>query len=220
MGEVASHQIDQTSWFLNSYPLAVSGVGSVMFWKDGREVPDTVQALIEYPGGVYLNYDATLVNSFDADYEVFYGNEAAVVLRGSKAWMFKEVDSRLFGWEVYARKETVNDQTGIALVADASKSVPGEAKADELPFLKTSLSHALDNFLLSTNDLIYGERDYKAAYGEDDLQGLREALAKTPRKPSAGYLEGYRATVIAIKANEAILSGQRIELKPESYELT
>jgi predicted dehydrogenase len=220
MGELGSHQIDQTSWFLNANPLSVTGTGSVMFWKDGREIPDTVQALIEYPGGVYLNYDATLVSSFDADYEALYGSEATVVLRGSKAWMFKEVDSRLFGWEVYARKENFNDQTGIALVADASKSVPGEAKADELTFAKSSLSHALDNFLLNANDLIYGERDYKASYGEDDVQGLREDLAKKPRRPSAGYLEGYRAAVIGIKANEAIMTGQRIELKPESYELT
>jgi predicted dehydrogenase len=220
MGELGSHQIDQTSWFLNANPVSVSGIGSVLFWKDGREVPDTVQALIEYPGGIYLNYDATLVSSFDADYEVLYGSEATVVLRGSNAWMFKEVDSRLFGFEVYCRKENFNDQTGIALVADASKSVPGEAKPNEVPFAKSALSHALDNFLLNANDLIYGERDYKASYGEDDVQGLREDLAKKPRRDSAGYAEGYRAAVIAIKANEAILTGRRIELKPESYELT
>lgn len=220
MGEVGSHQIDQTSWFLNAYPLSITGVGSVTFYKDGREIPDTVQALVEYPGGVYLSYDATLVSSFDGDYEVFGGNEGTVLLRGSKAWMFKEVDSRLFGWEVYARKETLNGQTGIALVADASKSVPGEAKASEIPFIKSSLSNGLDNFLRSANDLTYGERDYKASYGEDDVQGLRETLAKMPRKPSANYLDGYRATVLAIKAHEAVMTGQRIELKPESYELT
>jgi predicted dehydrogenase len=220
MGEVASHQIDQTSWFLNAYPVSVTGAGAVMFWKDGREVPDTVQALIEYPGGIYLNYDATLASSFDADYETLYGSEATVMLRGTKAWMFKEVDSRLFGFEVYCRKETFNDQTGIALVADASKSVPGEAKPDELPFAKTSLSNALDNFLLNANDLIYGEQEYKDSYGADDVEGLRDNLAKKPRRASAGCLEGYRAAVIGIKANEAILTGQRVELKPEAYELT
>lgn len=220
MGEVACHPIDEASWFLNACPLAVSGVGSVMYWKDGREVPDTVHALIEFPGGIYLNYDATLVSSFDADYEIFYGNEAAVLLRGSKAWMFKEVDSRLFGWEVYARKETLNDQTGIALVADASKSVPVETKTSEVPFVKSCLAHALDNFLLSANELIYREREYIEAYGADDVDGLRDSLAKVPRKPGATYLDGYRATLLGIKANEAVLTGQRLELKPDSFELT
>ena len=46
-----------------------------------------------------------------------------------------------------------------------------------------------------------------------------ENLGKSARRPAAGYLEGFQAVVTAVKANEAILSAKRIELKPEWYEL-
>jgi hypothetical protein len=44
-------------------------------------------------------------------------------------------------------------------------------------------------------------------------------VAKVQRRPAAGYLEGFQTAVTAIKANEAVLTGQRITLKPEWYEL-
>ena len=49
-----------------------------------------------------------------------------------------------------------------------------------------------------------------------------EGSAKRQRRqsrPAASYLEGFQAAVTAVKANEAILTGKRIELKPEWYEL-
>src|SRR5208282_3745165 len=69
IGEIGSHQIDEVSWFLNARPLAVTGFSSLVLWnkdnQDDRDVPDTVQAVIEYPDGAKLIYDATLANSFD-----------------------------------------------------------------------------------------------------------------------------------------------------------
>src|SRR5207302_4265902 len=135
---------DQASWFLKGHPVSVTGFGSVAFWNkdnraapDDREVPDTIQAIFEFPGGIYLGYDATLANSFDANYELYYGSDAAVLLREDKAWMFKETDSPNFDWEVYAPKATfypmgapassggegrISQETGIALIAGHSKS--------------------------------------------------------------------------------------------------
>jgi hypothetical protein len=39
------------------------------------------------------------------------------------------------------------------------------------------------------------------------------------RRPAAGYQEGFEATVVAIKANEAILKGQKIELPKEFFQV-
>ena len=220
MGEISSHQMDQATWFLNALPTAVSGFGSLTFWKDGRDVPDTALAVLEFPGGVLMNCDATLVNSFDADYEMLYGSDAAIMLRESKAWMFKEVDSPLLGWEVYARKETFYKETGIALVANASKSVnQGDQPGGHEAPTNSALYYALDNFLRNTADLLAAADFYKSSYGEDDVDGLHEHLSKVPRRASAGFIEGFRATVMGLKANEAVLAGKRIELKPEWFEL-
>jgi hypothetical protein len=166
-----------------------------------------------------LVYDCTLANSFDADYEVYYGSDAAVMLRENKAWMFKEVDSPLLGWEVYARKDAFYKETGIALVANATKQTAITAKPAEEPPAKPPLQSALEIFLRNVNELRTAIEDFVSVYGADDPAALAEHLAKVHRAPAAGYLEGYQATVTAIKANEAITSGQRIELKPEWYEL-
>ncbi len=232
LGEFGCHPIDQATWFINAQPIAVSGVGSNARWKDDRDVPDTVQVRLEFPNGMFMVYDATLANSFDGEYEMFYGSDAAVMLRDNKAWMFKEVDSPLLGWEVYATKETFYKETGIVLKAGASKAVPADnapkdqpaaaaqaqTQAQDAAFVGTPLSAALLTFLRNARDMSATAEDAIAAYG-DDKEQLLAALAKVGRRPAAGFLEGFQATVTALKANEAVLTGQRIVLKPEYYAL-
>jgi hypothetical protein len=193
-----------------------------MFWKDDRDVPDTIQAVLEFPNGVQMIYDASLANSFEGEYEVLYGSDAAVLMRESKAWMFKEVDSPLLGWEVYAPKTTFYKETGITLAAGNSKPPPVDAQGQPIvpdPLTTTPLFSALGNFLRNAVDLNAAAEDYKSSYGADDVDGLMENLAKVPRRAAANYLEGFQSVVIAVKANEAILGAKRIELKPEWYEL-
>ena len=183
IGEIGSHPIDQAGWFLNALPTAVTGFGSINFWKDDRDVPDTVQAVFEFPGDVRMIYDATLANSFDGEYEMLYGSDAAVMMRESKAWMFKEVDSPLLGWEVYAAKLTVFNETGIALVAGKSKPPPVDAQGQPIqpdPLTTTPLFYALSNFLLNAAELTQAAEDYKASYGADDVDGMMEQLGKMP----------------------------------------
>jgi predicted dehydrogenase len=223
IGEIGIHQIDHTGWFLNGLPKAVTGWGSVMFWKDDRDVPDTIQAVLEFPGGVQMVYDATLADGYEGEYEVLYGSDAAVMMRESKAWMFKEVDSPLLGWEVYAPKTTFYKETGITLAAGNSKPPPTDAQGQPIqpdPLTTTPLYSALGNFLRNAVDLSAAAENYKTNYGADDVDGLVEQLGKVPRRAAAGYLEGFQAAVTAVKANEAILSAKRIELKPEWYELS
>ena len=220
IAELGSHAIDQAAWFFNAQPVAVTGLGNLALWKDGRDVPDTVQAVFEFPGGVVLTYDATLANSFDGDFAMFYGTDAAVMLRESKAWLFKEVDSPLLGWEVYASKEVFYKETGIVLKANASKSVPANAaQAQESPFSNTPLFYALQVFLKNGTDVSAKLEDATNLLGPDDAEGIAAEVAKVHRRAAAGYLEGLQTAVTTIKSNEAILSSQRIVLKPEWYEL-
>jgi predicted dehydrogenase len=113
--------------------------------------------------------------------------------------MFKETDSPLLGWEVYARKDKLGigedtTGTGIALVADATKLIaqgkqPGEVGQD---VTKTALYQALSAFLDSIH---------------------------TGKKPAAGPLEGYQATLIASKAHEAVMTGSKITFQKEWFDL-
>lgn len=197
IGEEGIHQVDVVSWFLKAVPAAVTGFGGILVWPDGRDVADTIQCLFEYPGGVHLLYDATLGNSFDGAYELLMGSDSALLTRGERAWMFKEADSPLLGWEVYARKDKFGDDIGIALVANATQllaqgKIPGQESATNDP-TKTPFYAALEEFVTCIQ------------------QG---------KKPECGPLEGLQAAVVAIKANEAIKSGGKVTFQPEWFTLS
>ena len=195
IGEVGMQQMEAAAWFLNERPSAVTGFGNVVFWDDGRTVPDTIQAIFETPSGVTMSYNASLVSSFDAAYELYYGSNSTIMLRDSKAWMFKEVDAPLLGWEVYARKDRFYKEQGIALVANATKlDAQADDPAADDPNTESPLWYALKEFM---DNHFFG-----------------------PYPPSSDYMRGYESAVIGIKANEAIMSKTRIELDDAWFELS
>jgi predicted dehydrogenase len=194
VGEVGIHQVDTAAWILRERPVAVTGFGDVVLWRDGRTVPDTIQAIFEFPSGVRMIYAATLTSSFDGAYDMFYGSDSTIMLRDSKGWMFKEVDAPLLGWEVYARKDTFYREKGIALVANATKlEAQGLDPAADDPNVETPVYYGLEAFF--------------------------DNLAFGPYEPIASAQVGYEATVVALKANEAVMQNTRIEFEPEWFEV-
>jgi predicted dehydrogenase len=219
IGEAGINQVDAAAWVHNARPVVVAGFGSTVYWRDGREVPDTSHAIIEYPGGVRLIHTGTLANSYEGDTEVYHGTEGTIMFIGSKSWLFKEADAPLLGWEVYARKDSFFQETGISLMMDATKQAshtedPTQAAADAKP----PLYYALKNFVQRTSDVKAAVEDFIEIFGEDE-EALAEHLESVPSQPVAGYREGYDATVTVIKAQEAIQKGQRIEMRDEWFEL-
>lgn len=205
-GEVGVHQFDMASWFFNAMPIAVTGFGSVIAWKDGRKVADTIQCVLEFPEGKSFIYSASLLSSYEGSYEIFYGTKSSILLRDQRGWMFKEADGESIGWEGYARRDAINigepkNNTGekvgvgIALVADASKQLalglePGKTGTD---VSKTALYQSLDYFT--------------RCIGED-------------ARPTVNALSGYQATVVAVKASQAVVNRTRVEFKPEDFLLS
>ncbi len=217
MGEIGIHQLDRLGWFINETPAAVTGFGSIMNWDDGRDVADTIQAVFEYPSKANFIYDCTLANSFEADCDVLSGAYSAIMLRGEKAWIFKEVDSPLLGWEIYGAKEEFYKDTGFVLSADASHSVHAAKTGNESPYADSSLNHSLKAFVQNCHVTANGVKDFTDSYGDaDGLAEYLHSLAKG-RLPAAGYKEGFEATVCALKANEAIIGGKRIVLEKEWF---
>jgi predicted dehydrogenase len=218
MGEIGIHQLDRMSWFMKARPVAVTGYGSIMNWDDGRDVPDTIQSMFEYPKKVNFYYEATLTNSFEADCDVLFGVYAAIMMRGDKAWIFKEIDSPLLGWEVFGSKAEFYKDTGFVLSADATKSVkPGEL-ANKSKYADTPLSDALKAFVKNCNVTSDGVNDFIGSNGAD-AEGLADYLATRDRSPAAGYKEGFEATVCALKANEAVTQGQKIVMQKEWFDI-
>ncbi len=121
----------------------------------------------------------------------------AVQFDPAMAFHFEGVgsDAPNLGWEVYATKESLMGETGIALVANATKLLdegldPSENKN---AYTKGALFYACEGFL--------------------------NAVRGTG-KPGAGAQEGYDATVVALKANEAILANNKVLFRKEWFALS
>jgi predicted dehydrogenase len=223
IGEIGVQQIDSMHYFLSKRPVSVTGFGGILFWQDGRDVEDTVQAVFQYEDGTSFNYEATLASSFDSEYEILYGTDAAIMLRGNKAWLFKEADSPLLGWEVYARKEQFFNETGIALVANATKSTTTQQSKgqEENVYTDPPLYYAMESFLANTELVASAVEDFVSTFDPNDTKALREYLAGIQKNklPAATYMDGFTATVMGIKANEAVVKKNTIKFENDWFEI-
>jgi hypothetical protein len=153
---------------------------------------------------------------------MYYGTDAAIMLRDNKAWMFKEVDAPLLGWEVYARKDSFYKETGIYLVANATKlGIQGDSPLADSMYTGTPLYYALEAFMTNTEALHSAVEDFRANFDEKDTKALKEYLASISKTmlPAAGYQEGFEAAVTAIKAHEAISLGKKLMFQKEWFEV-
>ncbi len=190
-GELGTHQFDVVHWYVGQYPTRVRGSGSIRFHQDGREVADTVAcdlAFGEGGGGAHLQYMATLANSFEGRHEVFHGSNASIKLAWSHGWMFKEADAPTQGWEVYANRQQFHNDEGITLIAEATKLASQGKLKEGVGLPHPSLYYALADFVRS----------------------ITEGAPVV-----AGAEEGMRATLVGLAAQQAVLTGQTVEITQE-----
>jgi len=188
IGEIGIHYLDVASWFLKANPIYVTGFGGNMAWDDGRDVADTIKAVFEYPNNVLFQFDATLANSYEGSFEAYYGTDSAIVIRDGRAWMMKETDAPLLGWEVYARKDEFNPSkdTGIALIANSTKLLAqGKEPASTTTDINPPIYYALEEY----------------------LSNIHEGI-----KPSADCITGTSETIMSILSNDAIKIKQKATL--------
>jgi predicted dehydrogenase len=88
-----SHGIDLVHYFLDDhFPKSVVASGGVFVWKDGRENPDTFQALLEYPKGFLVSYASSFGNDSDS-FSRIMGKDATLINiggEGSPRWKWIE----------------------------------------------------------------------------------------------------------------------------------
>lgn len=144
--ELASHQLNAANWFLGSAPEAVSASGGVHRFNDGREVPDHIYAIWEYPGGRTATYSSLESNALEDRYEVFFGTKATLLLKSeSEALLFEEGSAagRETGVQVTARDSgpaaessetrpgnTSASRTGVAATDAAAAARPGATRQE------------------------------------------------------------------------------------------
>jgi predicted dehydrogenase len=142
MAELGSHQLDACSLFLNGIlPLAVSGTGGKLFFRDDRDVDDHVFVTFEFPGRDYrknpvqyqlgddrviVTYSAGNTNAFDSYGEWVMGTRGTMVVSAEEeVLVFPEA-----GGNSRAMSVTVSSPgPGMAVIDSSATTTPGEQAA-------------------------------------------------------------------------------------------
>ena len=135
--------------------------------------------------------------------------------------MYKEADAPLIGWEVYARKMPHYGTPGVVLAAGATTLGKGGKKLyQESTYTQSPIFYSLEAFAYNCHQVKSAVEDFLNTFGEADAETLADYLADqlgstNSLLPAADATAGYQANVIALKANEAVMTGKRVEIKPE-----
>jgi predicted dehydrogenase len=71
------HWIDVAHWVLGvDHPEKAVSLGEYVVAKDVWETPDTVQTVLQYPGGIQMHFEGTFANAREGAHIVFMGTEA------------------------------------------------------------------------------------------------------------------------------------------------
>jgi predicted dehydrogenase len=125
-----SHGIDLVHFFMNEEPpRSIMAHGGVHAWHDGRENPDTFQALVEYP-------------SFLASYSTSFGNDSDSFSRimGKKATLVNIGGEGSPRWKVVDEKGNHEDTPEIAR-AERWVTLAGDDKPGPINISDEDLSH-------------------------------------------------------------------------------
>jgi predicted dehydrogenase len=133
-----SHGIDLVHWFTgDSYPRSVVAHGGVFAWRDGRENPDTFQALLDYPKGFLVSYSTS------------FGNDAP----GFTRYMGKQATLVNHGGEGSPRYELVEEKGNHESDSDVDRKrgsryvlLPGETELPPMGIDDLTLEHMTDWF--------------------------------------------------------------------------
>lgn len=184
-GEWGVHALDVVLWYTDKKPVSVFGSGSIRMHNDGRTVHDTIAMSLGLEGGATMTYHASLANSYEGRYELLRGTNAAIKLGWTHGWMFKEADAPTQGWEVYANRQQFHNDEGITLIADATKLASQGKLKDGVGLPNSSLYYALWDFA--------------------------DAIVNN-KQPACDAQAGAETSIIAIKAAQAIASGEPMKL--------
>jgi predicted dehydrogenase len=80
LAELGSHHLHFATQILGGMPESVTGMGGIVYWKDGREVPDSVQVIYQYPNKTTLFFSSITTNHFEGAHIKVYGTEGTITL--------------------------------------------------------------------------------------------------------------------------------------------
>ena len=162
-----THGIDMVHYLLDDhFPKSVMAQGGVYVWHDGRENPDTFQALLEYPKGFLVSYSTSFGNDCDSSTRIM-GKKATLINIGGEG-------SRGGSWW----KKRASTRAIRSSIAPAKFITLGKEKLQELPMSERLFTGAVEK--------TYGPLPFIS-----DAQSFpHEELVRLPAQPQAAECHG------------------------------
>lgn len=204
MTELACHQLEVCNMAAGKIPETITGMGDIMFWKDGREVYDTVNVIYRYSDGRKINYESLISNKFNGMEDQILGHLGTMDL--TKGVYYLEEDNSRSGIETLI--SNVRDKV-FASVPLAGPSWRPEVKGTAIP-------HSIIEGKVSVNggqNMIGVDND-----ASDIILSAFCQSCITGEKAKDVVEEAYCSTVLCLLGNKA-MDEQRTIRFPEYYRI-
>lgn len=203
MTELGCHHLQNGTWALKSLPDKIMGSGDIVFWKDGREVYDTVSVIYHYPGGVQMTFESVISNKHFGMEEYILGHDGTINL--SKGRIYQETPAPASGILQMINKAEHGMFDNLAIAG--SSWVPENASSDKGELiLPTVTAHEGSSTVGVAGD---GSEEIVAAFCHSVITGTQaENLVE----------EAYYATALALLGLQA-MEQNRVLSFPDEFRI-
>ena len=185
-----SHAIDLVHYLLEDrFPKSVVALGGVYAWPDGRENPDTFQALLEYPKGFMVSYSTSFGNDCDSSTRIM-GSKATLINiggEGSQRWKLVE--------------EKGNHESNPFLHRAHRMITLGGEKMHSLPWSQRLFTGAVQK--------TYGPLPFTSDANPSHMKNWLECM-RSRSQPNATVEHGFAHSVAVIMAAQAQREGKKL----------
>jgi predicted dehydrogenase len=194
-----SHGIDLVNYFLEDpFPKSVVAMGGVFAWRDGRENPDTFQALLEYPKGFMVSYSTSFGNDSDSSTRIM-GNKATLINIGG------EGSQR---WKLVEEKGNHEDNP---FVHRSQKTIKlGGEKLHSLPLTQRLVTGAVEK--------TYGPLPFISDANPSHMKNWFDCI-RSRNQPNATVEHGFAHSVAVIMAARAQREGKKLYWDPDNEQI-
>ncbi|MDD7089285.1 MAG: Gfo/Idh/MocA family oxidoreductase [Bacteroidales bacterium] len=204
MTELGTHQLEVCNWVADKIPSEIMGMGDIVYWKDGREVYDSVIVSYRYSNGVKITYESLISNKYNGMEEQILGKDGTADL--SRGVYYLENDNLVPGM----RQLLDQIKEGVfASIPTAGPSWRPELKSDYVP-------HPVISGKINVNagqSMIAANHD-----GSDEILSAFCQSCITGEKAKNVVEEAYCSTLLCLLANEAMEQDTIVRF-PDEYKI-
>ena len=202
--ELATHQLEVSNWAMKKIPESVVGAGDIVFWKDGREVYDSVSLIYHYKSGVKTTYESLIANRFNGMEEEILGHKGTMEL--AKGQYFFEEAAPAPGILQLIHDIELNFFNAIPVAGPSW--VPETATKQKPNYVMDGLLHTT-----SGGSMIGANND-----GSDHLLSAFCQAVITGEKAKNIVEECYASTMLCLMGNQAMVEQRKIDF-PDEYKI-